>query len=55
MQFAAAIVHYQVTDATDHSQQALLLQSTEMSDNVVFIIIDWKSSKWKGTLIRNTN
>ena len=31
--------------ATEHRHLALLIQSTEMSANLVFINIDWKSSR----------
>ena len=34
-----------MTAATEHSPEVPLLQSTEMSANVVFINIDWKSSR----------
>ena len=40
--------------ATEHGKEALLLQSTVMSANVVFINIDWKKSRHnKGTLAKN--
>jgi hypothetical protein len=42
-----------MTAATEHSPEVPLLQSTEMSANVVFINIDWKASRHLKTL--NTN
>ena len=39
--------------STEHSQEMLLLQSTAMSANVVFINIDWKASRHNKTLKRN--
>ncbi len=39
--------------ATVHDQEVLLLQSTAMSANVVFINIDWKASRMLGTLDSN--
>ena len=36
--------------ATEHSQEARLVQSTEMSANVVFVNIDWKESRHHRTL-----
>ena len=36
-----------------YNQYALLLQSTTMSANVVFINIDWKASRMRGTLHAN--
>ena len=53
MQFATATLHHQVTAATEHNRQALLLQSTETSANLVFIDIDWKSRRMDSALIRN--
>ena len=35
----------EVATATKHSQQALLLESTEMNANIVFLYIDWKSTR----------
>jgi len=37
---AAATLRPQMTAATEHGQEVLLLQSTAMSANVVFINID---------------
>ena len=34
-----------MTAATEHGQEALPLQSTAVSANVVFINIDWKASR----------
>ena len=48
MEFAAATLHHQAIAATEHNQQ-----STEMSTNVVFINIDWMSSRMHGTLNKN--
>ena len=57
-----------MTAATEHDQEALVLQSTAVSANVVFIKIDWKASRhnrinrWHDTLrqtiagvVRNMN
>ena len=52
-QMAAATLRPQMIAATKHGQGVLLLQSTAMSANVVFINIDWKASRHNNTL--NTN
>ena len=43
---AAATLRPQRIAATDHGEEVLLLQSTAMSANVVFINIDWKESSF---------
>ena len=50
---AAATLRPQMTAATGHGQEVLLLQSTAMSANVVFINIDWKASRHNKTLETN--
>jgi len=50
---AAATLRPQMTAATEHGQEVLLLQSTAMSANVVFINIDWKASRHNKTLEAN--
>jgi len=50
---AAATLRPQMTAATEHGQEVLLLQSTAMSANVVFINIDWKASRHNKTLKAN--
>ena len=50
---AAATLRPQMTAATGHGQEVLLLHSTAMSANVVFINIDWKASRHNKTLEAN--
>ena len=52
-QMAAAKHCPWTTAATEHSPEVPLLQSTEMSANVVFINIDWKSSRMFKNLEKN--
>ena len=52
-QMAAAKHCPWMTAATEHSPEVPLLQSTETSANVVFINIDWKSSRMFNTLEKN--
>ena len=51
--FLAQVVAPASVPHTEHNQYALLLQSTAMSANVVFINIDWKSSRMHATLHAN--
>ena len=44
----------QSATAAEHSQQALLTQITEMSANLVFININWKSNMMSRTFKKNT-
>jgi hypothetical protein len=55
MEFDAPTFHHLVTAPTEHNQQALLLQIPETSANVVFINIDWKSSRMNNTLNETWN
>ena len=52
-ELAAATLRPQMTAGTEHAQEVLLLQSTAMSANVVFINIDWKASRHNKTLEHN--
>ena len=52
-QTIAAILRAQMTAATEHSPEVLLLQSAAMSANVVFIDIDWNASRRNKTLKAN--
>ena len=49
----AATLRLEMTAATEHGQEVLLLQSTALSANVVFINIDWKASRHNRTLKPN--